>query len=145
MLYSDRLRLYSQTQDLVGKDFPGTNTPAYFGLFVNDKTNFIFIKLLRSSLNKLVCLSQTSFLKHPSWKHRSVSLMAKKILINLSIRDLIHDSSFSSRLTNGSRKLKRYIKISCKELSGTNAVAYRSYSKVMKKMRCCENGPRCHC
>jgi hypothetical protein len=49
--------------------------------------------------------------------------------------------SFSLQLTNGPNKLECYNTQSQHGLSGKNALAYWSHSKLKKKIKCCEYGP----
>ncbi len=53
----------------------------------------------------------------------------------------IHNTSFSSYLTNGPNKLDRYITLTLKTLPGTNTFSYWVHLKVTKKMKCCKYGP----
>jgi hypothetical protein len=53
----------------------------------------------------------------------------------------IHNTSFSSKLTNGSKKLEGHIAQGWKGLLGTNILAYWTHLQIMNKVKCCEYNP----
>ncbi len=62
---------------------------------------------------------------------RIIYLSGKKVL---QYRDHIHNTSFSSKLTNGSNKVECYIILGFKDLPGTNALACLPHLRVTKQM-----------
>ncbi len=64
------------------------------------------------------------------------------MLTFISFRGCIHNTSFSSQLTNGHIKLECLSPPTLSNLESCNSLAYWAYSWVTKKMKCCEYG---HC
>jgi len=56
--------------------------------------------------------------------------------------DCIHNTSFSSRLTNGPNKLECYIALRWKHLPIANTLASWAHLQLEMKMKGCEHGPR---
>ncbi len=64
------------------------------------------------------------------------------LYFSINFRGRIRNTSFSSSPTNRPNKLECYIKHGWKGLPVTNTLSYWSNSKVTKKKKCCEYGPR---
>ncbi len=143
---TNKLECYNK---LGWKGLPETNPLTYQACSMNMKCceyeprnciqNTSFSSEITNGTNKLECYIKLG------WKGLAVAntLTYQACLMNMKCceykpSNCIHNTSFSSVLTNGPNKLKCYIKLGWKGLPVTNTLTYQA---CLMNMKCCEYEP----